>query len=154
LNNEQRLIDEIGKLKREVERLKRVESGGIWTDWTPTAVTGWSSVDTGVYRYAKVGKLGYLTVLIDGTSNADKAKITMPADLLVGGATPYLYYPMPAGYNNGVLFYAGHAFAQLRTNAAPTNANELWFWLDGSPTGWTAANRKVCRVSGIVYELL
>ena len=80
MNNEQRIIDEIGKLRKEVERLKRVESGGIWTDWTPTAVTGWSSVDTGVYRYAKVGKLGYLTVLIDGTSNATNAKITLPAD--------------------------------------------------------------------------
>ena len=145
MNNEQRIIDEIGKLRKEVERLKRVESGGVWTDFTPTAVTGWSSVDVGIYRYAKVGKLCYLTVHINGTSNNTKAKITLPAGIVVGGATSYLYYSMPFGYNNGVAFYAGHAFAQLRTNAAPTYANELWFWLDGSENGWAAANRKLVK---------
>jgi len=41
LNNEQRLIDEIGKLKREVERLKRVEQGRPVFLTTPLTSTSW-----------------------------------------------------------------------------------------------------------------
>lgn len=127
---------------------------GVWKTWTPT-VTGWAAGYTCIARYCKVGKMCYLTVHIDGTSNNTKAKITLPAGIVAGGATSYLYYSMPFGYNNGVAFYAGHAFAQLRTNAAPTYPNEIWFWLDGSENGWAAASsRKLCQVSGIVYELL
>ena len=41
LNNEQRLIDEIGKLKREVERLKRVEQVRPVFLTTPLTSTSW-----------------------------------------------------------------------------------------------------------------
>ena len=41
MNNEQRLIDEIGKLKREVERLKRVEQGRPVFLTTPLTSTSW-----------------------------------------------------------------------------------------------------------------
>ena len=41
MNNEQRLIDEIGKLKREVERLKRVEIGRPVFLTTPLTSTAW-----------------------------------------------------------------------------------------------------------------
>ena len=41
MNNEQRLIDEIGKLKREVERLKRVEQVRPVFLTTPLTSTAW-----------------------------------------------------------------------------------------------------------------
>lgn len=71
MNNEARLVDEIGKLRKEVERLKRVESGGVWTTWTPTygAGTGmtFTSVSTISARYSKIGKVCLFQLSATGT---------------------------------------------------------------------------------------
>ena len=80
MNNEARLVDEIGKLRKEVERLKRVESGGVWKTWTRT-LTGFSSdPPNSIYRYCLVGKMCSVIVSQQsaGTSNANTFTISAP----------------------------------------------------------------------------
>jgi hypothetical protein len=75
---DEKVIERIKRLEREVERLRVKESPGVWTAWTPTVTwAGLAPTTTTVTsaRYCKVGKLVafnvYLTITRgSGTSNA------------------------------------------------------------------------------------
>lgn len=58
---DEKLIQRLTKLEREVERLKVKESPGAWVDWTPTLNTG--DADLSGYdlaRYCTIGKLVFV----------------------------------------------------------------------------------------------
>ena len=51
MNNDQRIIEELGKLKREVERLKRVEypkGTSAWQTFDDITITGWAAGGTAI----------------------------------------------------------------------------------------------------------
>ena len=78
-NFDEKTVDRIKRLEREVERLRVKESPGAWTSWTPSSQEGWTAIPSGSYRYSQVGKLVYCMIAITaGTSNGVTAKIALP----------------------------------------------------------------------------
>ncbi len=144
MNNDARIIDEIGKLKREVERLKRVEVGGVWTAWTPTAV-GWAATPTVVARYCLIGKLCFFDIYATGTSNATGTTLTLPytaatvTDLNWSGASAN-------STDNGTLSTSGGRWAIA--SAGTTVA----FLKDMANGAWTDSGTKTVRAQGF-YEV-
>ena len=149
-NFEEKTVDRIKKLEREVERLRVKESPGAWVDWTPT-VRGWEAGYTCIARYCKVGKLCFVYLYISGTSNATKSEATLP--LSVSGEPRFSYFQLPYFTNNSIAVYAGgRCFAQVRPSDEATSPNSLWFWLDGSNNSWTIGGTKSVLVS-LFYEI-
>lgn len=70
-NFDEKVVDRIKKLEREVERLRVKESPGAWVDWTPTvsAVTGSLTSYTASGRYCKIGKVIICNFSITITDN-------------------------------------------------------------------------------------
>lgn len=70
-NFDEKVVDRIKRLEREVERLRVKESPGTWLDWTPTygAGTGmtFTSVSTISARYSKIGKVCLFNLSATGT---------------------------------------------------------------------------------------
>ena len=85
MNFDEKTVERIKKLEREVERLRVKESPGAWQDWTPSSQLGWTALPTGLYRYCQVGKLVHCIIAISaGTSNNTKAEIALP---IAGGSS-------------------------------------------------------------------
>lgn len=77
-NFDEKTVERIKKLEREVERLRVKESPGVWQSWTPTQ-TGWTALPTGTYRYCRLGKMCFFAIDITaGTSNSTAARLTLP----------------------------------------------------------------------------
>ena len=74
-NFDEKVVDRIKKLEREVERLRVKESPGAWMDWTPNvyAATGTLTSYTSSGRYCKIGKVVicnlYITITDNGTGS-------------------------------------------------------------------------------------
>lgn len=150
MNFDEKVVDRIKRLEREVERLRVKESPGAWLDWTPT-VTGWAAGYTCNARYCKVGKMCFVYLYITGTSNATTARATLP--LPVSGEPRFSYFQVPYFTDNSIAVYTGgRCFAQVRPSDEGSGANELWFWLDGSLNGWTASGTKTVFTS-LFYEV-
>ena len=84
MNFDEKVVDRIKKLEREVERLRVKESPGAWLDWTPTVTWSGAAPTTTTItaaRYCKVGKLVafnvYLTIT-RGSGTSITASITPP----------------------------------------------------------------------------
>jgi hypothetical protein len=150
MNFDEKVVDRIKQLEREVERLRVKESPGAWLDWTPT-VTGWVAGYTCIARYCKVGKMCFVYLYISGTSNAANASATLP--LPVSGEPRFSYIQVPVFSDNSIYDYiGGQCFAQVRPSDEGASPNEVWFWLDGSVNGWTASGGKYVQTS-LFYEV-
>ena len=84
MNFDEKVVDRIKKLEREVERLRVKESPGAWQSWTPTVTwigTAPTTTTVNSARYCKVGKLVafnvYLTIT-RGSGTSSNATITPP----------------------------------------------------------------------------
>ena len=143
--NEIALMREIAKLQGQIDALRTIQTGGIWTAYTPT-LTGWSSEPTaGVYRYCVVGKL--CTVMIyqpnDGTSDSTTTRITVPK---TAGASGYWIAPMQYRDNGSTSTTPG--FAQI-----PVNGTYIGFYTTWSGGAWTASGAKRIANCVITYEI-
>ena len=75
MNFDEKLVDRIKKLEREVERLRVKESPGAWLDWTPyvEASVGSLTSYTSSGRYCRIGKVIIcnfsITITDNGTGN-------------------------------------------------------------------------------------
>jgi|LSQX01.1.fsa_nt_gb hypothetical protein len=91
-NFDEKAVDRIKKLEREVERLRVKESPGAWQSWTPTVTwVGIAPTTTTVAsaRYCKVGKLITFNVHLNitrGSGTAYSASIYPPVEI-GGGAS-------------------------------------------------------------------
>ena len=89
MNFEEKLIERIKKLEREVERLRVKESPGGWQDWTPTLNTG--AADLSGYdsaRFIQNGKLITLTFIAqykNVTGSSGLIEISLPVNAAVNG---------------------------------------------------------------------
>ena len=143
MNNEARLVDEIGKLRKEVERLKRVESGGVWTTWTPT-LTGFSSdPPNAIYRYCLVGKM--CSVIVSqasaGTSNANTFTISAPFKARYQTSNSIARMQDTYNYSYGV----GMVMIS-------TGSQTFALYTATGSTGWTASSGKSAMFT-ITYEI-
>ena len=143
--SDQRLWDEIEKLKKKSDRLKTQE-GGVWTAWTPTF--GGFSVDPSdvVARYFRVGGFCYVSVYMGtaGTSNA--AGFTMSAPLTSKSVTgAMIWYNSLAYYqDNGVVTRGGGIVRILESSAT--------FTLYSTTSVWVTSGNKMAFFQ-IAYEV-
>jgi len=109
-NFDEKTVERIKKLEREVERLRVKEKGGIWTSYTPawTAYTGTPSLGNGTItgKYAKVGKVVTVNVTLTFGSTTSAS----------GTSVWYISLPFTAAgdgmgvwvaFESGVKFYTG-----------------------------------------------
>ncbi len=118
----------------------------VWTDFSGgVGFTGFSANPTGVVaRYKKIGKTCFFNIsMSNGTSNATTFTITGLPFTSATGFTQYI--PAAGGANNGAVI-TGNVFGIIAT-ASTT----LTCALNGSSSGWTAANGKAILFMGC-YE--
>ena len=98
MNFEEKIIERLKRLEREVERLRVKESPGAWQSWTPTwtASTTNPAIGNGTLkgRYCKVGKM-----------------VTFSISLMFGSTTTAglgdWAFSLPAGSNTSSIRYIG-----------------------------------------------
>lgn len=118
---------------------------GGWLNYTPT-VEGWAAGYTvNVARYRVIGKICFFVVDINGTSNGNTAKITVP-----------IFMPNITGIvSSGTLAYANNGGTEL-THAARwwIGANSQWVqaYTDMASAGWATSGTKRVRIVGF-YEV-
>jgi len=90
MNFDEKTVERIKKLEREVERLRVKESPGAWLDWTPTitwegGTTDPTTVSIGYARYTKIGKLVTIVLRVNidaiGSGNRTLMRATLPTTL-------------------------------------------------------------------------
>ena len=71
MNFEEKIIERLKRLEKEVERLRVKESPGAWLDWTPyvEASVGSLTSYTSSGRYCKIGKVVFCNFYIIITDN-------------------------------------------------------------------------------------
>ena len=146
MNNDQRIIEELGKLKREVERLKRVEypkGTSAWQVFDGMTITGWNTSlsYTAQLEYTTVGNLVFCRLYVGGNSNATTAVIKLPFAAKTGLATSAFRGTITAAVNNG---------AQLTTPGhwVITQGSNVLYAYTALPAGtWTASGAKNINIS-------
>lgn len=129
MNFDEKVVDRIKRLEREVERLQVKESPGTWQDWTPT-VTGWEAGYTVTARYCKVGKMVSVKIRITGTSNSVYVYVTLPFTSVSDGVNAWAY-----AMDNGTAL-ATPAYVVLDTTS------RIRAYLNATGTPWTASGSK------------
>ncbi|MDX9779628.1 MAG: hypothetical protein RBT66_01170 [bacterium] len=85
MNFEEKIIERLKRLEREVERLRVKESPGAWQDWTPTIIYTGGTTDYSITayrsRYVKIGKTVTVAVNLTvtvGTGNRTAIYFNLP----------------------------------------------------------------------------
>jgi hypothetical protein len=145
-----KLWNEIEKLRREVERMRTLESGGgVWQSWTPT-FQGFSVDPPGTFRYMIIGKMCYVTVRMDnGTSNGNIFRFNTPTVVSDGGAD--FYYNSLAYMVNGDTVRFGFGMVQVRSKSV-TDPNMFYLSTETGATDWTTSGAKRGNFQ-VVYEI-
>ena len=104
-----------------------------WTAWTPTLV-GWSGSPTLIARYAQIGKIVHLAILIDGTSNSTATSFTLPTTYASNSLT---LYPMSGRAKDNGSFLSAPAMGEVLSAATVCTV-----YKDGLGTTWTASGAK------------
>lgn len=144
MNFEEKLIERLKRIEREVERLRVWERpAGVWNNWTPTQ-TGWTALPTGTYRYCQIGKMCFFAIDITaGTSNSTAATLTLPFPVKTGA-----YY----GGANGMAMDNGTVLSVASKWYIDSADNKIYFGTDMGTGSWTASGTKRMRCEGF-YEI-
>ena len=103
-----------------------IDYGGIST------VTGWSSTTTKQIYYKRIGKLVFISFLIDGTSNTTTVIFTLPYT-----SSNDVPYRIPiVGIDNGA------RLTTLPVAELPANSSTVTCYLDNNDTAWTNTGNK------------
>lgn len=154
MNNDQRIIEELSILRKEIDRLKRVEVPVMpiipvvteWQAWTPTSVVGWSTRANENYRYCLIGKTCYFAFRVTGTSNSSATNFKLPFKSKAIAPT-FFWNGAVGGQNNGI------ALATSGRWSIETDKDTLHVWRDWSAnTGWTNSGIKLIYATGF-YEI-
>ena len=132
MNFEEKVVDRIKKLEREVERLRVKESPGAWQSWTPTiGYVGGSGTPTisAEGRYMIVGKIVYL--LLGGQLTRNGAthaylSISTPTSVAKFGSGSFTHQFL-AGFSNGAVYKTGGTPNFSVMTGAWTNDGYYWF---------------------------
>lgn len=146
MNNDQRIIEELGKLKREVERLKRVEypkGTSAWQTYDDIVITGWNTSlsYTAQLEYTTVGNLVFCRLYVAGTSNSTQAVVSLPFTAKSGLSVMAFRGTITAAYNNGSLLTTpGHWVI--------VSGGDVLTAFTAMPAGaWTASGAKSINIS-------
>ena len=116
-----------------------------WVDWSSSStIVGWSSFTSKQIRYRRVGKMVFVNVSIQGTSNSTSVTFTLPYDL---GSSAFAVMPLIYTANNGAFNIGGYGIISGSTLTA-------WRWssINTSSSTWTASGTKI--ISGqFFYEI-
>ena len=131
-----KMANDIADLRRDVEDLKRREiPAGLWNNYTPASQTGWTALPTGNYRYTAIGKLVILHIaMVDGTSNANTAKIALPFTAANFGGS--------MGGANAYAVDDGTELTTMSRWAIGANSTTIDFYKDAAVGAWTASGTK------------
>jgi hypothetical protein len=141
MNFEEKIIERLKRVEREVERLRVKESPGAWLDWTP-AQTGWTALPLGTYRYCRVGKLVIAIIYMEnGSSSSGDAILSLPiksaADKRVYGFLPVI--------DSGAQLTEPGMWMVLE------DSTSVYFYADATGIDFTSSGTKL--VNGvIIYE--
>lgn len=140
---DEKVVDRIKKLEREVERLRVKESPGAWANWTPTltASTTNPTIGSGTLtgRYVAVGKLVIASVYIafasDSNAGSGVWRISFPVTptnvTLITGS----WSINDVGTNNfsGAVRYSGATFVTFPYEGSPfyVSHNYPMTWANG-----------------------
>lgn len=144
-NFDEKVVDRIKKLEREVERLRVKESPGAWVGWTPASTVGWTSpMTTAKGYYTIVGNICYFSLFMDGTSNSANTYITLPGSMtsINTGIASYVWTSAGAGMN------AGSALTTPIRVDVLNNDTRMRAYKNMAGTGWTASGQKIVIASG------
>ena len=138
------LMKKLNGLQEQINALRTIEIGGIWTSYTPI-LSGWSSNPGGVYRYCVIGKL--CTVMIyqfsSGTSDSTAISISLP---ITSGATGT--WSAPHRYQNNGTTGSTSGMALILTSGSVIN-----FYTGWSAGAWTESGNKRIINCVITYEI-
>lgn len=90
MNFDEKVVDRIKRLEREVERLRVKESPGAWKDWTPTdawtgGTTDFTTAGVVAASYCNVGKILLVNIVYQistfGTGNRTQLTLTLPTGI-------------------------------------------------------------------------
>jgi len=122
-NFDEKTVDRIKKLEREVERLRVKESPGAWTSWTPTVTfdggtTDPSSTTKQYARYTTIGKIVIATAdyLFGTGGDMTQYKFTLPL-------TPAQTYGAVTGYESLKTAFTEPTKASLSKTGALVTVN-------------------------------
>lgn len=117
-----------------------------WTDYAGTStITGWSSFTSGrkLIYYKKIGKIVFISFLLEGTSNSTAVSFTLPytaADLEGTGLLEFGSTGTSIQDNGVVLTVA----TRIRLDGA---TNTVYMYTNMGTAGWTASGTKSVRGS-------
>jgi len=117
-----------------------------WFDWTPASYTGWSSLPTGVYRFAVVGRcVQWYISMSAGTSNATSAQIGLP---ITAATVTNQYWGAPNAYalDNGSVLTVASRWSIASAGTV------IDFYKDMASAVWTASGTKRVYAEGW-YEI-
>lgn len=136
MNTLEQMYLEIERLKKKIDGLETLETGGAWVDYSATStITGWSSFTTKALRYMYSGKLVFVSAHLAGTSDSTSTSFTLPA-----AATAAIAYNVPArAQDNGGAFAWG--LATLAASASTVNC-----YSTAAGGAWTASGTKTAFV--------
>jgi len=146
MNNDQRIIEELGILRKEIDRLKRVEypkGTSAWQTFDGITITGWNTSlsYTAQLEYTTVGNLVFCRLYVSGASNSTQVIVTLPFAAKSGLATAAFRGEITAAANNG---------AQLTTPGhwVITQGSNALYAYTALPAGtWTASGTKSINIS-------
>ena len=124
------LMREISRLQNQIDALRTIEVGGVWTEWTPTIV-GWSATTTFICQYSKIGKFVAVMYQIIGTSDTTTMYLDLPFTADTSPAIGVFAY----GVDNGTAM-SNAAFVVTDT------ADRVRVYKNPDGTGWTASGSK------------
>jgi len=114
---------------------------GQWQDWTPT-VTGWSSETLKLMRYAAIGKVCFVNVRLDGTSNSTDFYSDLPFTAASFGSQ-FAYFGNAIAIDNGSVKTSPGSF-RITPNAA-----SVYYFPNIVGGYWTPSGRKL--ISGLFF---
>lgn len=134
-NFDEKLVDRLKRLEREVERLRVKESPGAWLDWTPTLTVSGGTAPTYatfINRYCMVGKLVTVTGqwynTTGGTAGAGASEILVTLPVAPKAADDV--YTGSAGYGNGGAYAIG-AITIIADESKFLITKSGWLYLTG-----------------------
>lgn len=144
-NFDEKVVDRIKKLEREVERLRVKESPGAWVGWTPESTEGWTSpMTTAKGYYTIVGNMCYFSLFMNGTSNSANTYITLPGSKtsINAGFSSYIWSSAGSGMDAGSVLTT-----PIRVDVL-NNDTRMRVYKDMAGGAWTASGQKIVIATG------
>ena len=131
------LMREIARLQNQIDALRTIEVGGVWTAWTPT-LTKLSGYDSAVYSL--IGNIAHIEFVAIGkniSAGAGAVQISMPVS-----PVSTIAYSIPV--------YTGTAFG---IGFSQFSGSNLYIYKDVSANNWAGGETGISIIFHISYRV-